>query len=270
MPDELRLERVSIQAGKRLLVDGVSLSVTAGRLLALVGESGSGKTLTARSCMGLVRPKPGVVTGSLQVEVGDQLHAPYEVPAGPAREARFKALRGRIIGYLPQDARASLVPLWTVRRQVREVIQLRKAEGGLPEGGEHPEAWLGQAGFAYPEDVMGLYPHELSGGMAQRVCIALTLARGSRFIIADEPTTGLDPTVQSGILARVRALKNEGIGVILITHDLRIVPDLADEVAVMHEGRIVDLVPAHSLGAGRSKFTYRLLEATARIAGGLL
>ena len=133
-----------------------------------------------------------------------------------------------------------------------------------------PLTWLRSAGFERPEQVVNLFPHELSGGMAQRVCIALALARGSRFLIADEPTTGLDPTVQKGILDHVRRLRDSGIGILLITHDLRIVPTLAARVVVLHAGQVVDELDAQDLEAGSSPHTRRLLVATARVAGGLL
>ncbi len=270
MADRLVISGLTIQADRDTLVDQVSLEVHAGHLLALVGASGSGKSLTARACLGLRGPNPGVVSGEVLVTDGGTEHRPYAQPAGPKREAAFGAIRGRLVGYMPQDARASLNPLWTVGRQLKAVIRQRKGEGTLPSGGDDPAAWLQHAGFEDPHRVRGLYAHELSGGMAQRACIALALARGSRFLIADEPTTGLDPTVQRGILKRIRELREAGIGLILITHDLRLVPDLADEVAVMHAGRIVDRLPADQLAEGRSPHTRHLLEATSRIAGGRL
>jgi len=132
-----------------------------------------------------------------------------------------------------------------------------------------PVPWLLKAGFDDPDRVARLYPHELSGGMAQRASIALVLARGSRFILADEPTTGLDPTVQEKILKEILRLRDTGVGLLFITHDLRIVPQIADELLVMHAGSIVEKVPSKSLNSLQSEPAKALWSATARIAGGI-
>jgi peptide/nickel transport system ATP-binding protein len=266
--DRLAVEGLRIQAADRVLVDDAAFTIRAGTVVALVGASGSGKTLSARACLGLVRARPGVVAGRLQVEVDGELHQPYDAVGLRARERAFAPVRGRLVGYLPQEARASLDPLWTVEQQVREVVGLRNSAAS----GEELRArhWLRLAGFADPDEVAPLFPHELSGGMAQRACIALALARGSRFLLADEPTTGLDPTVQQGILEQIRRLRERDIGVLFITHDLRLVPRIADEVLVMHDGQIVDRVAADDLQSAASPHTRRLLEATARVAGGHL
>lgn len=269
MPDPnamLEVRDLKVRAGNADLVKGVSFDLPAGRIVALVGASGSGKTMTARACLGLVRARPGVVAGSVRVIADGTVHAPYEYKGRRAVEAAFQAVRGPLVGYLPQEARASLDPLWSVGRQVQEVVELR-SNGAVAEPVAH---WLHLAGFAHPAQVESLFPHELSGGMAQRACIALALARGSRFLVADEPTTGLDPTVQKGILDQVRHLRERGIGVLFITHDLRLVPRLADTLLVMHEGRIVDRQDAEQLHDSPSPHTQRLLQATARVAGGVL
>lgn len=267
--DRLELKGLCIRAagpaGTRDLVRDVSLSVEAGQVVALVGASGSGKTMTARACLGMVPVRPGVVAGSLRVTVGEEVHEPY---AAADREAAFRAIRGRLVGWLPQDAVGSLDPLWTVRAQVAEVLRLCKP--GLQPTERDVLGWLARAGFERPEAVVALYAHELSGGMAQRVGIALALARGSRFLLADEPTTGLDPTIQEAILAEMTELAQEGLGILLITHDLRLVPRVADRVVVMHEGVLVDDLPADRLHAATSAPARRLFEATARISGGRL
>jgi ABC-type dipeptide/oligopeptide/nickel transport system ATPase component len=237
-----------------------------------VGESGSGKTLTARAFLGLVRARPGVVAGHVTVAVGTELVRPHECTADRDREAAFDRIRGRLVGYLPQDALGWLDPLWTIGRQVDEVIALAARGSGdraaqRQNGAFH---WLRLAGFSRPERIVSLYPHELSGGMAQRACIALALARGSRFLLADEPTTGLDPTVQQGILRQVQALKKRGIGILFITHDLRVVHRLADEVIVLNDGHVVDRFASSSLQGARHEVTTRLLRATVRISGGML
>lgn len=274
MPDGLELRGLRVQAGERVLVHDVDLALGAGEILALVGSSGSGKTLTARAILGLPGPRPGVVAARLSVRVGGEVLEPYAglaeaVAAGrPERFWRqapsaFADLRGRLVGYMAQDARGALDPLWTVARQLREAQALGDSPGS-------PSDWLRRAGFAQPEELLDLFPHQLSGGMAQRACLALALARGSRFLIADEPTTGLDPTVQQAILAELRAKADAGLGVLLITHDLRITARYADRVQILEGGRSVETLPAAALREARSAEARALIAATARVSGGWL
>lgn len=271
MPEPfLQLDDLRIVAGTRTLVDGASLRLVPGQILALVGASGSGKTLTARACLGLVDPRPGIVGGELTVCDGDKTWRPFGL-ARRQRSQALRAIRGTIVGWLPQDARASLDPLRPIGAQLRRVLALRAADGiEIPQDRPDVRSWLSFVDFPDPDRVARLYPHELSGGMAQRACIALALARGSRFLLADEPTTGLDPTVQAGILDQLGQLATQGCGVLLITHDLRIVPRLADQVYVMDSGRFVDLLPATDLAQATSPAAQALVAATRRIAGGAL
>jgi peptide/nickel transport system ATP-binding protein len=255
MAEGLRLTGLVIEAGARRLVDGVSLHLRPGRITVLVGSSGSGKTLTARSLLGMVPPRPGVVAGELEIEVEGRVLRPFQ--------QGFQDVRGALVGYLAQDAPGSLDPLWTIGRQVREALAL----AGRPLD---PLPWLRRAGLPEAERVAELFAHELSGGMAQRATIALSLARGSRYLVADEPTTGLDPTVQEGILAELIELKERGVGILFITHDLRLVPRLADHLLVLHQGRLVEDLPADQLSAISSPEAKALWDATARISGGLL
>ncbi len=274
MTDALRLRGLRVQAGGQVLVRDVGLDLEAGEVLALVGASGSGKTLTARSLLGLSAPQPGVVSAELKIQVAGVEHRPYQGldPSLSRRrrrawrraaERRFRRIRGSVIGYLPQDARGALDPLLTVRSQVKEAIRLAASQ-------DRPETWLRRAGFSEPEAVAPLYPHQLSGGMAQRACIALCLARGSRFLLADEPTTGLDPTVQEEILAEIRQLAGAGVGVLLITHDLRLVPRVARRVQIIDSGRVVETLAADRLSEASSPEANALLSATARVAEGIL
>ncbi len=266
MPDRLEMRRLEVRARDRMLLDGVHMSVEAGEILALVGESGSGKTLTARSLLGLPGPRPGIVSAELLIQVDGCCHRPY-AGLGPAPwsskllDKRFKGIRGAVVGYLPQDARGGLDPLWTVQRLVAESITLGGTSG-------EPADWLRRAGFDHPAVVQPLYPHQLSGGMAQRVSLAMTMARGSRFIVADEPSTGLDPTVRNGILAEIRKLADDGVGVILITHDLRLVSRLARRVVILHQGKVLEEMAARELSSATSTRAREMLLATARISGG--
>lgn len=252
MPIRLEVDGLKVHAGAREVLRGVSFTLAGGEVVGLVGASGSGKSLCTRALLGLLPVRPGRTAGDIRLQVDGRALA-------PRTEADFATLRGGVLGLLFQDARAALNPLWTVGRHVREAATLA---GTDPD----PRPWLERAGLPDPS-VASRYPHELSGGMAQRAAIALGLARQSRILLADEPTTGLDPTVQRGILAQLRAVADAGTGVLFITHDLRVLPGFADRVLVMDEGRIVEEAsrPSELVGAGRA-----LMEATARVAGGVL
>ncbi len=247
----LKLEGLHLAdpAGNDLL-RGVSLQLTGGQLTALVGASGSGKSLTVRALLGLSGLT--VTAGRLTIQEGDLTARPYEgLPSAAAVERSFAALRGAVLGWIPQEGRAALDPLREVGAQLTAVA--RRA-GHDPS----PSVWLERAGQRDADRVRRLYPHELSGGMAQRVNVALALARGARFLLADEPTTGLDPTVQEAVLSTLRALvDSEGVAVLLVTHDLRVVPKLADTLLVMHAGEIVADVPARPSTASDTRRRWR-------------
>jgi ABC-type dipeptide/oligopeptide/nickel transport system ATPase component len=261
---ELILRGLRILAGEREIVADSALTVRSGECVAVVGSSGSGKTLTARAALGLVDLEPGVVAAELEIRSDEGVFHPYH-PFPRSRQARdraFEGIRGSIVGYLPQDGRASLDPLQRVGAQVTACARLNRADAD-------PDAWLRKAGFADPAAVSSAWPHELSGGMAQRVALAQALARGSRILLADEPTTALDPTLQAEILASLRALVDAGLGLAFITHDLRLLPGVADRVVCMDGGRVVEELPATAVARGEvtSAPARRLLEATRRIAG---
>ncbi|MDP2311867.1 MAG: ATP-binding cassette domain-containing protein [Pseudomonadota bacterium] len=258
--DELVAEGLRIVAGARTLVEDATLRVGAGEIVALVGSSGSGKTVTARALLGMVPFAPGRVAGRVTLTVDGHTST-------PETEADFRPLRGRAIGLLWQDARAALDPLRTIGTQVLDAARLA---GPVPSRDAlllAPDGPLARAGFADPARVARLHPHELSGGMAQRAAIAVALARNSRFLVADEPTTGLDPSVQRGILAQLSHLAAAGMGLLFITHDLRLLPGFATRVVVMDHGRTVEeaATTAGLAGAGRA-----LVEATRKVAGGVL
>jgi ABC-type glutathione transport system ATPase component len=266
MTDSVALRGLEVRVGERVLVQDVGLDLQAGRVVGLVGASGSGKTLTARSLLGLVDLQPGVVKADLEIQVNGRVQRPYDACLGKpprARDRAFQGIRGDLLGYLPQDARAALDPLFPVGKQVRDASA---------DGNADPRALLVRAGLPDADRVLRLYPHELSGGMAQRVVIAQALARRSRFLVCDEPTTALDATVQHELLAALRALCAEGIGLLLITHDLRLLPGFADDLVVMDQGRVVERADPNALVSGSlsSQAARTLLRATRRIAGGRL
>lgn len=261
MADMLTLSGLRIESAGQTLVGGVDLQLSAGEICALVGQSGSGKSLTARAMLGLADIDPGVTQGTLEVLVDEVVHQPNMLGDTRARRQSFAPIRGTVIGYLPQDAGQALDPLRTVGRQVAVTARL----GGRSEAAE---PWLRLAGLQ--ESVAGRYPHELSGGMAQRVVIAQAMARGSRFLLADEPTTGLDPSVRRPLLAELRRMADTGVGVLWITHDLRATKGLADRVLVMSEGQVVESTTPDVLDSGevRSPAAQKLVDATRRIAMG--
>lgn len=263
--DHITLSRLTARVGERTVLEDVSLQIRSGELLGLVGSSGSGKTLTCRALLGMVDLSPGVVAGELQIEVEGVCHRPYERALGAkirARDRAFAAVRGGIVSLLPQDAPAALDPFRRVGAQV----------SALCADGSSAIPWLIGAGFS-PEDaarVERAWPHQLSGGMAQRVVVAQSLARRSRFLLADEPTTALDPPLQRRILATLRALCGEGMGVLVVTHDLGSLLGVADRIAIMDGGKLVEESTAAALlrGEVRSPAGQQLLEAARRIGAG--
>lgn len=269
-PVRVTLRGLTVRAGGTVIVDGVDLDVASGQLTALAGMSGCGKTTTARALLGLVAAQPGVVGGSLEIAVGDRVLTPYRdlAPTSPRRavDRAFAPVRGALLGYVPQHAAAALQPMWRVGTVIRRAA--RHLQGDVD-----PLPALARAGLPDPERVASLYPHQLSGGMAQRVAIAAALACGSRVLVLDEPTSGLDPVVQAGVLDEIRRLvRQEGVGALLITHDLRVLPGLADQVVLLDAGRVAERTTAAALrdGALTSEAGRRLHAATARVAGGVL
>jgi peptide/nickel transport system ATP-binding protein len=233
-------------------VDGVSFEVDAGEVLAVVGESGCGKTVTALSLVGLLPP-------SAQVSGRVRLHGEDLVLASPAR---LRELRGKQVGFVFQEPMTSLNPVLTVGRQVGEV--LRRHEGLSREAARRRAAeLLDLVGVPEARRRLGEYPHQLSGGLRQRVMIAMAVACDPRVLIADEPTTALDVTIQAGILDLLRDLRRRlGTAIVLITHDLGVVADTADRVLVMYAGRKVEEASADDLfAAPQHPYTVGLLGA---------
>ncbi len=212
-------------------VDGVSLDLAAGEILAVVGESGSGKSVTAMTLMGLTRSPNARFEGTADYK-GTELIA--------ASEDELRRVRGAEIAMIFQDPMTSLNPVLRLGEQIMEQIQEHDA---MPDrqARERTVELLDKVGIPRARDRLDSYPHEFSGGMRQRVMIALALSCDPSVLIADEPTTALDVTIQAQILERIRELRDEtGAAVILVTHDLGVVADIADRIAVMYSGRIVE------------------------------
>jgi peptide/nickel transport system ATP-binding protein len=245
---EIKLRRSVVHA-----IDGVSLSVAAGECLGIVGESGSGKTMTALSVMRLL-PGGGTITGGRISLDGTEITA--------LTEEQMQQVRGNAVGMVFQDPLTSLNPTMTIGDQIAESVRLHRG-ASKPAALERAVEVLGLVGMPRPAERVSNFPHQLSGGMRQRVMIAMALACEPRLLIADEPTTALDVTIQKQILELIDGLRQRlGMAVILVTHDLGVIAGHADRVAVMYAGRIVETADASTLFANpRHPYTEALLEA---------
>jgi peptide/nickel transport system ATP-binding protein len=238
--------------GPLLAADAVSFAVAEREVLALVGESGCGKSVTAMALTRLL-PRNATITGSVRLAEKSLLQL---------SENALRDVRGRDIAYVFQEPMTSLNPVLTVGRQLREVLRRHQGMRGVVATRRAAEL-LDLVGIPLPTRRLGEYPHQLSGGMRQRVMIAMAVACRPRLLVADEPTTALDVTVQAGILDVLRDLRVEiGTAVLLITHDLGVVADLADRVVVMYAGRTIEQAGTDALFARHSHpYTRGLLEA---------
>jgi len=258
--DGLKTEfRMGRRTGKA--VGGVDLTLAPGECVGLIGESGSGKSVTALSVMGLVASPPGVITGgTVRLEGEDLIGAPY---------GRLRALRGNRVAYIFQDPLSTLHPLYTVGDQLAEAIRVHHP---VSRAEAHARAVKLLADVRIPnaESRAGAFPHELSGGMRQRVGIAMALANDPDIIIADEPTTALDVTVQAQVLKLLDDLRrSRGLAILFITHDFGVVAQLCDRVAVMYAGRIVEEGPTEAvLEAPAHPYTARLIACVPELGGG--
>jgi peptide/nickel transport system ATP-binding protein len=242
-------------------VDGVSFTVGAGETLAIVGESGSGKSVTALSIMRLVPTPPGEIAAGRVLFRGRDLLL--------LSEPDMRHVRGNEIGMIFQEPMSSLNPLLTVGEQIAEVVRLHQGMGRAAAR-RHAMDMLARVNIPNPERRAGEYPHRLSGGMRQRVMIAMALACRPALLIADEPTTALDVTIQSQILHLIRALQVEmDMSVLFITHNLGVVAQIADRVAVMYAGRIVEHGDVATVFASPlHPYTRALLRSIPHVKGG--
>ncbi len=242
--------------GTSKAVDGVSFNVPRGKTVGVVGESGCGKSVTSLSVMQLLqRPQGQVVSGNIRLNLGDKA---YEITKAPI--SAMESIRGNYVSMVFQEPMTSLNPVFRIGAQVDEVIELHDGKGRTAEDiKQRTIELLDMVGIANAEGVYSMYPHELSGGMRQRVMIAMALACNPKLVIADEPTTALDVTIQAQILDLFRGLKDKiNASIMIITHDLGVIAEMADYVVVMYSGRIVEkglaeeifLHPAHPYTIG--------------------
>lgn len=229
--NDLHLDIVHRSGAPTQILHGVSLAVQRGEMHGLVGETGSGKSMTSRAIMGLLPRGARVTRGDIVLGDRDLLRL---------SEAEMRKVRGPVAGMIFQNPRSSLYPLISVERQMRNVIRAHRRLSKR-EAKDRVRDYLRLAGIADADRVARAYPHELSGGMAQRVVIASALISEPIFLIADEPTTGLDATVQRQILEEIADLQRRlHLSVLMITHDLAVVARYCDQVTVMYHGRVVE------------------------------
>jgi peptide/nickel transport system ATP-binding protein len=243
------------EGGYIRVVDGISFDVAAGRTLGLVGESGCGKTVSALAVMGLLPRPAGILEGGRVLLNGEDL--------AKANQETMRVVRGQRIGMIFQEPMTALNPVQRIGRQLFEALTLYEPGLGKAELERRAVKLLEQVGIPAPAQRLREYSHQLSGGMRQRVMIAMALAGQPHLLIADEPTTALDVTVQAQILDLLRALQAErGMSMIFITHDLGVVAELCDEVIVMYAGRIAERGPVEQLfRAPRHPYTHGLIRS---------
>ncbi|MGC9942940.1 MAG: ABC transporter ATP-binding protein [Verrucomicrobiota bacterium] len=240
-------------------VDGISLTIKAGETVCLVGESGCGKSVTAQSIARLVPvPPANYVGGEILLNGQDTLKM-------SVRE--LQQIRGGVVSYIFQDPGAALNPVFRVGNQIKESLKLHRPERATTE---EVIRLLKLVGIPAPESRIRNYPFEMSGGMQQRVMIAMALASEPKLLVADEPTTALDVTIQAQILDLLRDLKRRlGMAILLITHNLAVVGDIAERVAVMYGGQIVELAPARDLlRRPLHPYTQALMNSIPKLRGG--
>ncbi len=224
--------------GTLVAVDDVSFDIMPGEVLGVVGESGAGKSLTGTAIIGLIEPPGRIGAGEIRLK-GERIdHLPPE---------RMRRIRGKRIGMVFQDPLTSLNPLYRIGDQLSETI-LTHTDVDAGEARRRAVALLAEVGIPAPQQRVDSYPHQFSGGMRQRVVLALALAAGPELVIADEPTTALDVSVQAQIIALLKRLcRDHGAAVMLITHDMGVIAETADRVAVMYAGRIAEIGPVRDV-----------------------
>lgn len=247
-----------VRDGVAKAVNGVNYTVDEGRTLAVLGESGSGKSVTAQAVMGILDMPPGRITGGEVLFKGQDLLK--------LKEEERRKIRGAQMAMIFQDALSSLNPVLSVGGQLAEMFTVHRGMSRKDARAKAVEL-MERVGIPGAKERVGQYPHQFSGGMRQRIMIAMALALEPSLIIADEPTTALDVTVQAQVMELLADLQNElNMGLILITHDLGVVADVADTIAVMYAGRIVETSPVHDIyKAPAHPYTKGLLDSIPRL-----
>lgn len=241
-------------------VNGIDFIINKGEVVALIGESGSGKSVTALSIMGLIKQPPGIIkSGIIEFEGEDLLKK---------KEKGMRNIRGNKISMIYQEPMNSLNPMLTVGYQIKECLTIHNKANGK-EAKKKAIEILRKVEMADPEETYNSYPHKLSGGMRQRVMIAMALICNPKLLIADEPTTSLDVTIQAEILDLIKRLKDEfDTSVLLITHDLGVVTEMADKIIVMYGGKIMEIAPTNNLYRNPSHpYTIGLMKCIPSIKG---
>jgi len=239
-------------------VDGISYSVDVGQALGIVGESGSGKSVSSQTVMGLTRAGNAHISGEILFEGKDLLKA---------SDDELRRIRGNDIAMIFQDPLSSLHPFYKVGEQIAEAVRIHNPDGTRAQARDRAVEMLGLVGIPEPRNRADAYPHEFSGGMRQRAMIAMALSNNPKLLIADEPTTALDVTVQAQILDLIERLQSEfDAAVVIITHDLGVVAEIADEIAVMYAGRIVEHAKTDAVfHAPEHPYTWGLLGSIPRM-----
>ena len=255
----LRIE-FPTRRGTLVAVDDISFSIAPGEVLGVVGESGAGKSLTGNAIIGLLEPPGRIAAGEIRLE-GERIDQ--------LKGEQMRRIRGRRIGAIFQDPLTSLNPLYTVGQQLVETIRTHMSVDAA-EARARAVALLREVGIPAPEARIDHYPHQFSGGMRQRVVIALALCAEPRLVIADEPTTALDVSIQAQIIQLLKRLARErGTAVMLITHDMGVIAETADRVAVLYAGRVAEIGPVREVVRNaRHPYTVGLMGAIPKIGAG--
>ncbi|SEG22996.1 peptide/nickel transport system ATP-binding protein [Nonomuraea solani] len=254
--EDLRIELMT-ERGVVRAVDGVSFSLGAGETVTIIGESGSGKSTTAMGVLRLLPEDEAVVSGRITIDG-------HDVAADPRAAAR---LRGGTVALIPQDPMTALSPVHSVGGQLREAVRLRDPALSRRAAEDRAAELLTQVGIPEPRRLVRLHPHQLSGGMLQRVLIAMALAGRLKLLVADEPTSALDVTVQAAILDLLLTLQEEtGMGILMVTHDLGVARLVSDRVHVMKDGRFVESGEVEQIvDAPAEDYTRSLLSAVPKL-----
>jgi len=259
--------RINVENGELHAVDGVDFDIKKGTTLGLVGESGCGKSLTSRAIIG-INPKECRTTGAIHYRTGEEAFSLNLLELDP-RGKQIRRIRGRKIAMIFQEPMTAFSPMYTIGNQIMEAILIHRTKD-KKEAKKIALEMLGKVGISDQEKRFDQYPHEFSGGMRQRAMISMALSCNPELLIADEPTTALDVTIQAQVLELMKSLQQEfGMAILLVTHDLGVIAEMCDEVAVMYLGKIVEQAPVKEIFYNpKHPYTKGLLKSMPRLGGG--